>query len=267
MYQVDQSQVLSHCVDVDGTKHRLNEAYIGQDGCNRCMCQEKGEGCTKKLCPPDVDSRAAEAFKCVDNMGVLHEENETYTHVDGCNTCKCMGDKGGSCTKMFCFAKKDKSLSGCVDHDGIQRERNKEWQHKDGCNKCVCGVLGPICTVSHCTHDPYGEQETPKKMASPVVEKNQSAESCKDQEGNDVGSDGVWLTEDNCNICQCKGNESKPLCTKIGCRVRLERLVQSDPSLTGKEPGQHEDHNNGSASINGALILFSFMLYYFILLF
>ena len=58
----------------------------------------------RRLCPKDSSSRSAEAFKCVDNMGVLHEKNETYTHVDGCNTCKC-GEHGGACTRKFCIKK------------------------------------------------------------------------------------------------------------------------------------------------------------------
>ena len=60
---------------------------------------------SRKLCPEDSSSRSAEAFKCVDNLGVLHEVNETYTHVDGCNTCKC-GPHGGACTRKFCIKKK-----------------------------------------------------------------------------------------------------------------------------------------------------------------
>ena len=58
----------------------------------------------RRFCPKDISSRSAEAFKCVDNMGVLHEENQTYTHVDGCNTCKC-GKHGGACTRRFCVKK------------------------------------------------------------------------------------------------------------------------------------------------------------------
>ena len=37
-------------------------------------------------------------------MGVLHEVNQSYTHVDGCNTCKCM-EHGGACTRKFCLKK------------------------------------------------------------------------------------------------------------------------------------------------------------------
>lgn len=162
---------IEECKDVDGTKHKLGESYIGPDGCNDCKCMEGGSACTKKLCPADVDSRSAEAFRCVDNLGVLHEENQTYTHVDGCNTCKCLqGGKGGACTRKFCFNQQGKSLTGCMDHSGNIQPIDQEWPHHDGCNTCLCGNLGPVCTEDFCTIDPYHkESKNTEKMSKEAV--------------------------------------------------------------------------------------------------
>ena len=52
------------------------------------------------ICPVDATSRNAEVNKCVDKEGLLYEEGESYTHVDGCNTCTCT-EHGGVCTKKF----------------------------------------------------------------------------------------------------------------------------------------------------------------------
>ena len=39
--------VIATCKDVDGTLHKLGEAYIGPDACNKCKCLESGSACTK----------------------------------------------------------------------------------------------------------------------------------------------------------------------------------------------------------------------------
>lgn len=258
--------LIEACKDVDGTKHKLGEAYMGPDGCNTCKCMEGGNACTRKLCPSDVDSRAAEAFKCVDNMGVLHNESDSYTHVDGCNTCKCMpGGKGGACTKMFCFEKEEKALTKCMSHDGSDKHVGDTWTHQDGCSKCACGVLGPICLDFYCKWDPHTGSEKRRKMkekeaakgkqspdsvhftSEPEVVSEEGDQPCKDHEGKDQWPGAVWLSGDGCNVCSCKGDGSEPECSNKGCRVRLERLVQRDPSLQGLEPGVGGEENAASA--------------------
>ena len=61
---------------------------------------------------------------------------ESFTHVDGCNSCQCTA-AGGACTRRFC-------LAGGVECGG--RGQGEQWQHTDGCNTCICGILGPVCT-------------------------------------------------------------------------------------------------------------------------
>merc|ERR1712200_155921 len=66
--------------------------------------------------------------------GVLHKEGESYTHVDGCNTCQC--------TKRFCLA-----AATC---EGGTKKSGDSWVHKDGCNKCQCSIFGTLCTETTC---------------------------------------------------------------------------------------------------------------------
>ena len=94
--------VLAQCQDVTGRSHKLGDSYIGPDNCNTCICKEAGNACTRRLCPVEATPRNAEADKCVDKDGILYEVGESYTHVDGCNTCRCT-EHGGACTRRFCY--------------------------------------------------------------------------------------------------------------------------------------------------------------------
>ena len=149
------------CKDVTGRTHKLGDSYIGPDNCNTCVCKEFGNACTRKICPVDATPRNAEADKCVDKDGVLHKAGESYTHVDGCNTCRCT-EHGGACTKKFCIQqvrlifKGDfvminllcyqdvRQFSACRDPRGREMNVGDSWL--DQCNKCLCGPLGAVCT-------------------------------------------------------------------------------------------------------------------------
>ena len=103
--------VLDQCKDVAGRTHELGDSYIGPDNCNTCICKEGGNACTRRLCPVDATPRNAEADKCVDKDGKLYKEGESYTHVDGCNKCRCT-EHGGACTKKFCIKQVNKGGGG-----------------------------------------------------------------------------------------------------------------------------------------------------------
>ena len=121
-------------------RHKVGDNYIGEDGCNKCRCMETGSACTKKFCFQEdkaIIQRSAEANKCVDNHGVLFNVGETYTHVDGCNTCRCT-ENGGACSRKFCL-QEPRQISACQDKENV-------WLHEDGCNKCLCGPFGAVCT-------------------------------------------------------------------------------------------------------------------------
>ena len=133
-------------MDVSGQRHKEGDSYTGVDGCNSCKCMSGESACTKRLCPKndaEIPIGRDTAYKCVDDKGNPHQVNETYTHVDGCNTCTCH-DAGGFCTKMYCI--KEPKVLECFDvKRNIMTEENGTYS-VDGCNDCICGVLGPICT-------------------------------------------------------------------------------------------------------------------------
>jgi len=255
-----QEGVIAACKDVDGTLHKLGDSYIGPDACNKCKCLESGSACTKRLCPKDSSSRSAEAFKCVDNMGVLHEKNETYTHVDGCNTCKC-GEHGGACTRKFCIKKEMRTLSTCFDADGNEKSLAEDWLDMDGCNKCLCGILGAVCTEMFCGEHRMYENEADQVKVHELIHTDEGTivnesedQPCTDEDNNTQWPGNSWLSKDSCNICTCPGNGTSPICTQMGCRVRLERLLQSN--LTGGAPVQTNTWFTFSLIISAAFAAF-----------
>merc|ERR1712066_370074 len=143
--QYNAQELLDTCKDNNGTPHKLNDSYIGEDNCNTCVCMAMGSSCHKMLCPRDASPRTAEADRCVDSAGVLYEKGQTYTHVDGCNTCRCT-EHGGACTRMFCIQREEREVTPCRDPRGTQMKINDSWLAEDGCNKCLCGPLGAVCT-------------------------------------------------------------------------------------------------------------------------
>jgi len=237
------AELVEQCKDVRGVSHRLNDSYIGPDNCNKCRCLETGSACTRKLCPRDASPRNAEADLCVDKAGVLHEVGETYTHVDGCNRCKCT-EQGGACTKKFCI-QEEREVRTCRDSAGTEMGIGSSWLDTDGCNTCMCGVLGPVCTEKFCGQ--HKQFEDGDAQIDEIVHDQRGSfvsetgdQQCRDHENKPHNPGETWLTEDSCNICSCKGDGNLPTCTKMGCRVRLARLLNSPSS---------------SSSLSGAVLL------------
>ena len=42
------------CTDDKGKRHKLNEFYVSQDGCNKCRCIQGGGACTRRLCRTNI---------------------------------------------------------------------------------------------------------------------------------------------------------------------------------------------------------------------
>jgi len=236
---INGQELLEQCKDIRGTSHKVGDSYIGTDGCNKCKCLESGSACTKRLCPRDEDEearkRSAEANKCVDNLGVLHDENDRYTHVDGCNTCVCTKN-GGACTKRFCL--ESRQFGECVDGQGNTKHQGDDsWMSKDGCNVCICGPFGAVCTEQFCGQHRGWEDKANNAMIDEFTHTKEGTivnedgdRPCQDVDGKDRMPGDSWLSPDGCNICLCRGDGGAPACTKMGCRDRLARLVQeSDP--------------------------------------
>jgi len=240
------------CVDSFDKKHRINDSYIGPDGCNTCRCIETGNVCTRMFCEKQT-RMTSEANKCVDNKGNLHKVGESYTHVDGCNTCVCK-DFGGACTQAFCFKPKGEDVlrvgSVCKDTTGKEHQLGDVWVHADGCNSCRCGAIGSICTRMFC-----GQLKDKKRGGSDGLIKtehgtyvDESGDSPCNVNGQTKFPGDSWLTEDNCNICECTGMNGKVECTKESCRARVMKLV---------EPKKLGSGNNGSGvnTVSGLLII------------
>lgn len=231
-------ELMEGCVDVEGVKHKPNDSYIGPDGCNRCRCIQGSNACTKIFCDPKTPRIAAEANQCIDNKGNLHEEGESYTHVDGCNTCICRS-YGGACTKKFCF-KELKEDNLCKDPQGNSKEIGDIWTAEDNCNRCQCGIMGPICTHTKCiSHKP----EKQPRDGEVVDETGDSP--CRGEDGTTKFPGETWLTSDQCNICTCTGVNGKAECTAEGCRARFMKLMSADKPEEG----------NGSSRITMATSL------------
>jgi len=231
--RAEESGLLDVCKDSFNQKHRINDSYIGPDGCNTCRCSDVGNLCTRRLCETKT-RMTSEAGKCVDNKGNLHKISESYTHVDGCNTCVCK-DFGGACTRRFCLKEtRDAVRQVCKDADGNGRQEGDEWTHADGCNTCRCGALGPLCTKIGClpsmTHDPA--HKAGKMDNAPVIADETGDSPCIINGETKFPGDS-WLTEDSCNICECTGMDGKVECTEESCRARFLRLV--DPSQLDSE--------------------------------
>jgi len=221
-----------NCKDVQGVLHKLNDSYIGEDGCNICRCHQYGSACTKRFCDPKQPKARAELNKCVDNKGNLHEVGETYTHVDGCNTCNCK-QYGGVCTRKFCFEALDEKTM-CVDGAGKTMAGGESWLADDGCNKCTCGPFGAICTEKFCVkHSETGGDIIEFPDGTQIAD--ESGDSPCRVNGETKFPGVTWLTEDNCNICTCTGMNGKVDCTEEGCRVRFLKLTKGSDDGSGSE--------------------------------
>jgi len=243
----DNQELLDACTDSFNQKHRLNDAYIGPDGCNTCKCAEVGNLCTRKFCEPKT-RMTSEANKCVDSRGNLHKTGDSYTHVDGCNTCVCK-DFGGACTRKFCLkASRGAVRSVCKDADGNGREEGDVWTAADGCNTCRCGALGPLCTKIGCLSNFNTKNEEKNKMdinGEPQIVDETGDSPCTVNGVTKFPGDS-WLTEDSCNICECTGMGGKVECTEESCRARFLRLV---------DPKQIVDDGNSSISVNLSVVV------------
>jgi len=230
-------ELLEQCKDVSGQRHKIGDSYIGEDGCNTCHCLEAGSACSKRFCPKnDAETPIGRdtAYKCVDDQGNPHRVGDKYTHVDGCNTCTCL-EAGGACTRKYCI-KEPKSL-GCFDNKGnIMTESNGTYIGPDDCNDCICGVLGPICTEMLCTLsktriDEESQAEVEEFSSSSKTE-SLGNKSCMDADNKTRNAGTKWLSQDSCNICWCAGDGNGPVCTKMTCPQRFERLVRSGASIS-----------------------------------
>jgi hypothetical protein len=74
--------------------------------------------------------------------GSFHAQGETFTDLDGCNTCTCMAGGGVACTDRACVT--------CT-FDRQTWQVGDTFPALDGCNTCTCMADGQIsCTEMAC---------------------------------------------------------------------------------------------------------------------
>ena len=88
--------------------------------------------------------------------GQLYCSDESFRHIDQCNTCTCR--KGGkvSCTVRYCNGPCDGPT--CVygmEGNTTSYCTGESWQAKDGINLCVCDADG----IVHCTEETASEPQ------------------------------------------------------------------------------------------------------------
>jgi hypothetical protein len=117
-----------------GTQYALGATFPASDGCNRCTCGDDSTvSCTEKACldgglpdgpppgPPGQDGpprpatdaagpRADSAGPPSDAAtgtcqagGRVYQPGESFPAEDGCNTCVCLPDGQGACTRKACL--------------------------------------------------------------------------------------------------------------------------------------------------------------------
>ncbi|XP_060607002.1 kielin/chordin-like protein [Ruditapes philippinarum] len=86
----------------------VGDVFATLDGCNKCLCTERGMQCTMKACSSAgfaTPSKEPIYGECLYNGGWYRHQTQWLTR-DGCNTCYChsIGNYQGGyeCTKSKC---------------------------------------------------------------------------------------------------------------------------------------------------------------------
>jgi hypothetical protein len=206
-------------VDADGCnyagkRHAVGDSFLGQDGCNQCLCSEGGQvSCTLKDCAPDTGC---------DYRGDHYEAGAAFPSEDGCNQCTCQSDGGVACTTKVCEAT-------C---DSIEAARAKELAKVQSCStadECGQPISGSSCG---CTRDLVARKDADlgrylelQKSAATVCGSGGSTCDCP-------AADGFACVDQRCawNYTTTEP-EPDPVCQKLG-GSRL--CVRGTPTADGE---------------------------------
>ncbi|XP_052785206.1 kielin/chordin-like protein [Mya arenaria] len=96
----------------------VGDVFTTLDGCNKCLCTERGQQCTAKQCNKtgfEQPSKTPIYGECHYNEGWYHYQTQ-WLATDGCNTCYChsIGNYQGGyeCTKSKCSCHDSSVLTG-----------------------------------------------------------------------------------------------------------------------------------------------------------
>lgn len=215
-----------------------NKSFTHPDGCNNCKCGSEGSTlfCTKQMCPSvsNISKRSAvdvysPNFKC--------NPNQSFTHPDGCNSCKC-GPEGSTlfCTKKMCPTDSRVSKRSTINvySPDFKCEPNNTFTHPDGCNNCKCSSEG---STLFCT----------RKLCPPVS--HITKRSIVDIYSADFKCEpNISFTHpDGCNNCKCNNEGKTQFCTKMMCE-RIENAIERSKRFVEDVLRIKRDSNNDPAS-------------------
>ncbi|MCA9520158.1 MAG: hypothetical protein KC609_04275 [Myxococcales bacterium] len=77
----------------DGKTYNVGDKFPSSDGCNTCVCDEKGNiACTEMAC-----------VAVCNYEGTIYYSGDSWKASDGCNTCSCTDNGLVACTKKLCL--------------------------------------------------------------------------------------------------------------------------------------------------------------------
>jgi hypothetical protein len=210
-----------------------------KEDCNSCWCTEHGRSaCTLMACSSHEVSKRSTLELNVYSPEFKCEPNQSFTHPDGCNNCKC-GPEGftSHCTRKNCpVSNVSKRSTVDVYSPNFKCEPNKSFTHPDGCNNCKCGPEG---STLFCT----------KKMCPPVS--HVSKRSTVDVYSSDFKCEPnkQFTHPDGCNTCHCNAEGKTSGCTEMSCIKLKKRSVVDVYSSDFKcEPNKQFTHPDGCNS-------------------
>lgn len=170
------------------------------------VSRDPANGCAFKACPKVCTGEDGETYMApCEGMDGMFCIGESYTALDGCNTCSCGNMDGiAKCTMMACPPKPEENQTVEVKGDeaattclvnGLEFEVGQEYTAPDGCNTCTCTDTGE----SACT----------RKACEPCS-------TCDGDDGNTYCAGEAFLSGDGCNTCRCSENGAVS-CTKMAC--------------------------------------------------
>lgn len=233
------------------------------------------------FCPPSTlqPPESTKTPQCVYN-GKVHSVGDSFKSIDGCNTCRCVGNEQVACTLMLCLtttvaamttttepstiqqttAPTPRPVTKCV-YNGRTYSDGDSFKADDGCNTCRCLAIGKIaCTKMLCPKTTKtiltgGTSSLPPQSPSPKATST-SVPMCN-YNGHAYIVGDSFKADDGCNTCKCIGDE-QVTCTKMLCPptsktsmtpVSTMKMTTVDQPITKPTPVPKCDYNGHVYSV------------------
>jgi len=191
------------------------------------VSRDPANGCAFKACPKVCTGEDGETYMApCEGMDGMFCIGESYTALDGCNTCSCGNMDGiAACTAMACPPKPEESqtveapkvctgedgetyMAPCEGMDGMFCI-GESYIALDGCNTCSCGNMDGLakCTMMACP---------PKPEDQTVEAKGDEAATTCLVNGLEIEVGQEYTPPDGCNTCTCT-DTGDSACTRKAC--------------------------------------------------